>query len=333
VIGLNQRQARRHGERATSHLAIPPPRWAMLPTEIAIPSPVPLRENPGCIRLNPQGSCCCRDGGRDFYNSERPTVVHKCTVYTLTQAFVADIELQNCSRCPRASRRYIGPEPRDIGLFNYNNRALFSHEVLNEYISAFSSSVTPFEAWVDHMNRRYQETTPYIPFARGALFRSAWFAYGRLLSLDGDKSCPRCGDAPENIIWDGVSIAFSRKHINDELQPPTSTTDASQIRESKPLSRQEWLPDSAMRRTLRNWLEAGGLGVESCDDDDHESLKKILEAAVERTKTFSVLECWLRSQHHDLATLFCNRLGYKEVGDDNKWRPQKEYMSLFQLVS
>lgn len=233
-------------------------------------------------------------------------MVHTCTVYTLTEAFEVEIELQSCSRCPQASRHYIGPEPRDTGLFNYNNCTLFSHEVLNEYISAFSSSVTPFKAWVDHMNCQYQDTTPCIPFACSALFRSAWFAYAHLLSLDGDKSCPRCGDALENIIWDGVSIAFSCKHVNDMLQPPTVTSDISQIRESKPVPRQQWLLDDTMRKTLRNWLEAGGLGVESCEDKDNQALKNYLEAAVERTKTFSILEGWLRSQHHDLATLFCS---------------------------
>ncbi|KIK69730.1 hypothetical protein GYMLUDRAFT_146748, partial [Collybiopsis luxurians FD-317 M1] len=247
---------RHYGERATSYLTIPPPRWGLLPTETPIPLPRPLRENPGRIRLTSQASCCCRDGGRDFYSSERPIVVHTCTVYTLTEAFEVEIELQSCSRCPQASRHYIGPEPRDTGLFNYNNCTLFSHEVLNEYISAFSSSVTPFEAWVDHMNCRYQDTTLCIPFTCSALFRSAWFAYAHLLSLDGDKSCPRCGDALENIIWDGVSIAFSRKHVNDTLQPPTVTSNISQIRESKPVPRQQWLLDDTMRKTLQNWLEA-----------------------------------------------------------------------------
>ncbi|KIK56370.1 hypothetical protein GYMLUDRAFT_115268, partial [Collybiopsis luxurians FD-317 M1] len=220
-----------------------PPQWATLPGETVMSPPPPLRENPGRIGLTIQASCCCRDGGRDFYSPKRPTVVQTCTVYTLTQAFITEIELQSCSRCPRASRRYVGPDPRDIGLFNYNNSTLFSHKILNKYISTFSGSVTPFEAWVDHMNRRYQVMTPYIPFARGALFRSAWFAYVRLLNLDGDKSCPRCGDAPENIIWDGVSIAFSHKHINNKLQPPTWTSEASQIRESRPVSRQEWLSE------------------------------------------------------------------------------------------
>ncbi|KIK56095.1 hypothetical protein GYMLUDRAFT_174631, partial [Collybiopsis luxurians FD-317 M1] len=174
----------------------------------------------------------------------------QCVVYTLTQAFKVDIQLQPCPRCPRESRRHIGPEPQGIGLFNFNNFVLFSHEVMNEYVSAFSSSVTPFEAWVEHMNYRYLATKLYSPFARGTVFRSAWFAYARLLMLEGDKTCPRCGNYPKTVIWDGVSIVFAQKHVNDGLQPLTETSKDSQIWGSKSFPRQEWLINGPWQKRL-----------------------------------------------------------------------------------
>ncbi|KIK62161.1 hypothetical protein GYMLUDRAFT_112142, partial [Collybiopsis luxurians FD-317 M1] len=223
-----------------------PPRWCMLPQEKEFyPRPRPVRESPAAIKLSATASCACVDGGRAFYNPGLPTVTCQCLVYTLTQAFAVQIELQPCPRCPVERHRYIGPDPRDTGLFNYNNSSIFSHELLNEYISAFSSAETPFEPWVNQISRRYEESQqdPFIPFISGGLFRSLWFAYARLVQFEGDKSCPSCGIYPDNIIWDGVSIAFGRKHVNGELEPPTLVGKDAVVHSSRPCPRQEWLPD------------------------------------------------------------------------------------------
>ncbi|KAJ6525796.1 hypothetical protein DFH09DRAFT_1095509 [Mycena vulgaris] len=73
------------------------------------------------------------------------TGVDRCVVYTLTKAVRAEIEVQMCHSCSSGQRRYIG---RDLELFDYNNRTLFTHSLFDEYTSAFTSSETPFVAWV-----------------------------------------------------------------------------------------------------------------------------------------------------------------------------------------
>jgi hypothetical protein len=39
------------------------------------------------------------------------------------------------------------------GVFNFNNRILFTHDLLDEYTSAYTSSETPFVGWVATVSR------------------------------------------------------------------------------------------------------------------------------------------------------------------------------------
>ncbi|KAF9056932.1 hypothetical protein BDP27DRAFT_1198693, partial [Rhodocollybia butyracea] len=231
------------------------PRWASLPDEkIKYDQAAPLTSAPGVLQCGEGASCACIDGKRSYYDPLQLTIVRECTVYTLMEPYRTTIELQVCPRCPLESRRYIGPDLCTKGIFNYNNSALFSHQLLNEYISAFTSSETPIEPWVQQIARRYDEMKAGNTFVGGGLFRAAWFSYVRLMSLDNDKCCPRCGDYPESVIWDGVSIAFGRKHVKTGLQPPTVSSPAAAQRTSRPSPGQQWLRDGTRRKELRDWL-------------------------------------------------------------------------------
>lgn len=251
----------------------------------------------------------------------------------MSQGFCAKVELQLCPRCPVESRRYIGPDLRELGVFNYNNSALFSHKLLNEYIIAFTGSETPMEAWVRHMSYRYTESIESIPFVGGGLFRAAWFAYARLLALEGDKHCPSCGPHPDNIIWDGVSIAFGRKHVNGGLEPPTLTNEDSAVRPSKPCLNQQWLGDNSRRKEFREWIEHGGLKPFEKDKKKPNNEKDLL-GALKQVETFPKLQKWLESHNINLAAMFQARLGWDVVDEDSgKWQPQREYVALFRVVS
>ncbi|KAJ6456574.1 hypothetical protein DFH09DRAFT_961988, partial [Mycena vulgaris] len=78
------------------------------------------------------------------------TTTIRCVVYTLTKAVHAEIEVQMCHSCSSGRRRYIG---HNLELFHYNNRTLFTHSLFDEYTSAFTSSETPFVAWVSVVSR------------------------------------------------------------------------------------------------------------------------------------------------------------------------------------
>jgi CxC4 like cysteine cluster associated with KDZ transposases len=110
---------------------------------------------------------------------ERP-----CTIYSLAEPLETLIQLQKCPNCPVARHRFIGPDARESGLFNYNNSILFTHKLLDEYTSSFTTSETPFVAWVSVVSRRYASNGH--EFVSNALFHSVWFAYVRIQLFNND---------------------------------------------------------------------------------------------------------------------------------------------------
>ncbi|KAH7877328.1 uncharacterized protein C8R40DRAFT_1021702, partial [Lentinula edodes] len=234
---------------AISFKLVLPPKWCELESDVKLYlRPPPLRQVPETVSIQGgEGSCTCRDGGQQMYDDSPPTFLRNCTVYTLSKAVRANIELQKCSSC---ERRYVGPETRSLGLFNLNNSLLFTHELLDEYTSAFTSSETPFDAWVQQISRRYQAEDNSLPFVGNDTFRAAWFAYAQLINFEGDKWCECCGKAPENVIWDGVTLAYARKQLRAGLRPPTAVDADSPIRPRTVTKRKEWLEDSVARKHL-----------------------------------------------------------------------------------
>ena len=250
-----------------------PPEWASLPGDALLyDRPPPLRESPGIIRIDADARCVC--GSRVVIG--QPIVTSPCTIYNVLGSLEVMVELQPCHACLASSRRHVGPDSRSHGLFNYNNRIMFTHDLLDEYTMAFTSSETPFVAWVGVVARRYARHQSPRPFVREDVFRSAWFGYGGLLALDNDMTCPKCSGAPEDIIFDGVTLAFGKKHMLDTLRPPTETHTDSPVRTSRYVKGQPLLPDAKLRKLLRDIVkgeprvDAPMGGVDDDDDDDDE---------------------------------------------------------------
>jgi hypothetical protein len=139
-------------DESISHLPILPPIWASLPSDPKLYDHLsPLRASPSLITLDETSSCLCR---AKYVAADSSTVVQKpCVIYGLTELFQSCIQLQSCPACSPSQRRFIGPDGRNLGIFNYNNRILFTHELLNDYTSAYTSSETPFTAWVSVVSR------------------------------------------------------------------------------------------------------------------------------------------------------------------------------------
>ena len=208
--------------------------------------------DPEIIHLGVNAQCAC---GAKF-NPAHPIFRASCTVYCLTRTVSAEIELQTCPSCKADRRQFIGPDGRECGLFNLNNRSLFSHDLLDEYMSAFSGSATPFVAWVSSKNNIYMTYDSPKPFATADIFRATWFGYVQLQNFSNDLTCTICGSHPEEIIWDGVTIAFKKDKILPSLQPPTMTSDESPIRnEVRNQPNQRLIKDRDTRKQLRNILQ------------------------------------------------------------------------------
>ena len=239
---------------AISYLPIRVPHWAELPTD---PRPykrsAPILEQPEKpFALTLESRCSC--GGDCSFDPNLPTVFRECKVYTLRTSFSAFIELQSCPTSVPTKRRFIGPDLREFGLFNYNNMAIFSHDILDDYTSTFCTSETPFVAWVTVVSRRYAALNN--TFIGEDLFRSIWFAYVKLQQFPGDMVCSLCGPYPDTIIWDGVTLAFGRKKLLGSLQPPTISGPGAQVRPLvKYQPRQQLIRDPGLRKRIRQMLK------------------------------------------------------------------------------
>ncbi len=89
-------------------------------------SPVASPSVPDRILLGVGGRCICGALGKP----EEVTLFLPCKVYALTRVHACEIELQACNACPRAYRHYVGPDGREVGIFNLNNKLLFTHDLL-----------------------------------------------------------------------------------------------------------------------------------------------------------------------------------------------------------
>ena len=219
------------------HCPILPPNWASLPSDPNLYNRVPpVKEVSELIVLDVNSQCVSTMG----YETLCSTTSKQCIVYTLSTAHTATIKLQSCLKCA-PHHRSIKPNSRSIGLFNLNNNILFSHDLLDEYMSMFTSSKTPFVAWVTTVQRCYDLNQSLFRFVAAHTFWSAWFTYTHLQCFEGDMLCPQCGPSPEDVIWDGVTLAFSKRHLLDSIQPPTTTSglhSPQQLIESKMLQKQ-----------------------------------------------------------------------------------------------
>ena len=187
------------------------------------------------------------------YNPSTTVQIQKCILYGLGGGWECNIEVQ---KCPKCAHREISPDCSTMDILNWNNQVLFMHNLLDNYTSSFSTSETPFVAWVTSVSRRYMTQLSQVPFVSDKLFRSAWFAYIQLVRFENDMICPECGPSPKVTIWDGVTLAFNRKHLLQTLQPPTSIFDGAyhkgKIRTQSGL---QCLEGKDLRRSIREILD------------------------------------------------------------------------------
>ncbi|KAJ2935064.1 hypothetical protein H1R20_g1991, partial [Candolleomyces eurysporus] len=328
-------------KEAVSHLPVLPPASISLKSDPQLyPRPPPFRSPPSVtIALDPQASCPC-PSGRTFHNPSDPTVVRQCRIFALHTVFHAQIELQRCPTCPRNRRRYIGPDLRTQGLFNYNNSILVSHELLDEYTISFVTSETPFTAFVAVVAHRYSVSGAV--FMGEDLFRSVWFSYAGQMALEDDMTCVRCGLSPETVIWDGITLAFGRKHVSSTLTPPTEHSPQSIIRSNvKRLPKQQLIPDTRLRTKLRQVLKGPKLDESLSDegsdteppnsDQDKEHRHRQSQHMLEHLNRVDDVYEKLNIECSALATLFRETFG--AVAILNKKAVPAPYRNLFRQIA
>lgn len=322
---------------SVSYLAILAPIWAVLPEDPELYDRSFVGNNPpSVIPIGANARCSC---GAEQVGGE--TIARSCIIYTVACAVAATVELQICHKCSTGRRRCVGPDARRLGLFNYNNSTFFTHELMDDYTAAFTSSETPFVAWVTVLARRYASSGS-MAFVSEQTFHTAWFLYSDLQNLAGDMQCPDCGPHPDDTIWDGVTLAFSRKNLLASLCPPTTVLPEAFHHASSYVQRQTLLTEADLRKAVRNSVaganEAEGedeIDVEGIDEEEEaqrlqKSAQKKKENQLQRAGMIPDVIQRLGETNEHLGSLFACHFGLNTVA--SKTTGSKIYVELFRQV-
>lgn len=212
-------------ERSVSYNKVGPPAWSRLATDTT-PSYKTADPLPERIKLGSTARCRCGGGGAGEIEEI------EATIYGSTKAQAVTVEVQRCATCRPEVRQYAGPDPYSDGLFNYNNRRIYTHELLNKFTNSISAQETPFHAFCTVVRRSYVEAECEVEFVSDDAFRTAFFSFTRIQDLGDSFRCETCGDNPEVVIFDGVTAGFSNKHQTSTLCPPTLIMPNAPRRES-----------------------------------------------------------------------------------------------------
>ena len=312
--------------------------WARIPSDPIFPTIPPPNSVPALIPLGKSGRCASCD---ILYDSDpaKSTKTIMCKIFGFTHAWRTKIEVQDCPGCQRG---VIGPDCGDLGIFNWNNRTLFMHALLDDYTSNYTTSETPFIAWVGVMSRRYNTFESPVNFPSDKYFREIWFAYIVLMKLEGEFTCPACGKSPRVTIWDGITLSFSKKHILPTIHPPTTTTDGSPIRPRvAPVRKQQFIGDSMLRKDLRGFVEGApvdttvlsleALEIRETDARERAATRRERSDEVEHITQVENFRRRLEKVSQELGDFFNDVYAIKE--GNTQARPPRVYKQLLQHLA
>lgn len=319
------------GEVLISYHEIMPLLWCSLPSNQKLyERRQPGGGDPGTIKLKESSRCTC--GAK--YSRAVLTSCIPCIVYGPLSAVDAEIEIQRCEVCDLHRRKFVGPDARDQGLFNWSNHILFTHNLLDEYTLTYSTSETPFAAWGSVITSHYETYQSRHLFVSIGLFHSAWFSFVRLQEFSNDMTCKICRPTPDAVIWDGVTVAFSKKKILPSLQPPTTTSSNSPSRGNiRYYPNQQLIPDRETRQLVLKALVSceqarkQDIGDEHGTDETNDTTSVMYEH--NHSEAVRLAEDRLKRLEGGLGMLFAQKLGSLS----GTISPAPTYYELFRQVS
>ncbi|KAK7043581.1 hypothetical protein VNI00_008192 [Paramarasmius palmivorus] len=306
---------------SVSHIMVLPPRWCASPHEMAyfVPKVDPMQMS--TFPINPiSARCSCGLSLVDAQNLHHmdllPATFQPAILFHTAFSSEVVVEVVPCPRC-RHARRHIGPDLSEFGIFNWNNTMLFTHDLLNEYTSTYTASETPFSAFCLTRRRAYEEQSASMKFCSNETFVRVWFSFVKLQALDSGMACSTCGDQPDIVIADGISLGTHVSKVTSHVKPPTFLDTQSERIESISSYIAQCLP-TIPKQTERNFV------------------KKILNltsgAYTLDAVTHEVNASTIPSKHPELYNFI---LLYISIGCNNDLRPLlfKSYRNLLEQIS
>lgn len=314
-----------------SYLPLPAPIWARIKADKHSQLPPIMHEAPSAIYLDTASTCPCRIP-RTKFDSHRPTEMRQCFIYGLLEGHRSWVQVQKCPHCPQG---YIGPECTALGIFNLNNRSLFTLALLDDYTAHFTRSETPFTSWVAATACRYLNHQSPVDFIKEKAFRTAWFSYIRLVELNNDMRCLSCGDTPAVTIWDGVTLSFNRKHLLPTLRPPTVVDERSEIKQGvRHQHGLQLIADKHLRKHMQMILNGKPLLVPqlpgSSDSDGPPTPTAATKEMMDRMELVPGVVAQLLQLDAAVGVLFHQFFGFENLLA--KGTPPRAYSELFRQV-
>ena len=202
---------------------IPVPSWVRKPSELQYSTIASLKPFEFGSVL---GESKCRQCDFDFADpTALPNSSYKNgTLYYYEFGVPVIVKTVKCPQCNLVNE-YDGCEDR---IFNATNTSLFSHHLLNQFTSQFTSSQTTLTSFQVCVANAYQErgvmlqTGEILEFASIPTFSDAWFSFILLQEWGFSFLCDICGPHPDNVIADGITLSLPVEYCPAEsLRPPT----------------------------------------------------------------------------------------------------------------
>ncbi|EJD35013.1 hypothetical protein AURDEDRAFT_23621, partial [Auricularia subglabra TFB-10046 SS5] len=205
-----------------------PPQWARLPADDepggtgTYPTISDL-DTRAVLEFTADERPRCRCGWQSE-TSAKPSDIRRinCIVFACQRVYEKRIEVIACPNCPARFLQDAGPDLNSLGLFNYNNKRIVTHELLNQFSAMFTRVEMPFDAFAEIIRRQYSDSGCTTPFMSADVFLSTWFGFVRLQTNGHAFECTLCGPDPDVLVGDGISAGFDLKQLCDCLRPPTT---------------------------------------------------------------------------------------------------------------
>ena len=117
---------------------------------------------------------------------------------------------------------YAGPQFTKMGLFNFSNHSIFSHELMNLYSSTYFGMVAPFNLFAKTIRHHYLNNGCTEAFCGVDLFCLAYYLWTCVQALGDSFSCPKYGPEPDTVILDRMAHSFPMQNLTEMLTPPTT---------------------------------------------------------------------------------------------------------------
>ena len=171
-------------------------------------------------------------------------------LYTTNRRFKVKVGIFHCPYC----HKQVGADCSGSYVFNYTNRTLFSHELLNRYMHEFNYGMS-ISSFVEIQNGIYSDNRLGYTFVDKTTFCKAFYAYASLIEFDYKFSCGLgCGDEPDAIVYDGVDIGLAKSRANSILPPPLTYLAQKWIKRNHDYNSNRYFEDPDIRLYVRRFV-------------------------------------------------------------------------------